>query len=114
MVRWNKDLPSFNGKPCYPCYQGLFANTPPVWLGQHIEYPAGACSPQKWIAEGTPCEYPTEMVGLTKELPRFYGKPYYPCYWVLSTNTPPIWLGWHIEYPTGAWSPRKLVAKGIK
>ena len=59
--------------------------------------------------------YPAEMVGLSKELPRFNGKPYYPCYWVLFTNTPPIWLGQHIEYPAGACSPRKqLIGAAIQ
>ena len=71
MVGWNKDLPSFNGKPCYPCYQGLFANTPPVWLGQHIEYPTGACSPRKLVAEGTPCEYPAESGRIKQGITQF-------------------------------------------
>ena len=60
-------------------------------------------------------KYPAEMVGLSKELPRFNGKPYYPCCWVLFTNTPPNWLGWHIEYPAGACSPQKqLIGAAIQ
>ena len=66
----------------------------------------------KWF-EGIPCEYPVEMVGQSKDLPRCSGKPCCPHYQGLFANTPPIWLGQCIEYPAGACSPQKLVAKGI-
>ena len=61
----------------------------------------------------TQSEYPAKMVGLSKDLPCCNGKPYYPCYWVLFTNTPPDWLGQHIEYPTGACSPRKQLIGAV-
>ena len=45
----------------------------------------------KWF-EGIPCEYPAEMVGWNKDLPRQVAKPCYPRYQGLFANTPPIWL----------------------
>ena len=110
-----------------PCWNGQIEQgfTPFQWqtllsllLGSICQYPSGLVGSahrlprwslfsSKVACWGYHMRYPAEMVGLSKELPRFNGKPYYPCYWVLFTNTPPIWLGRHIEYPAGACSPRK-------